>query len=106
MGGKIDYAKVLAESTQKYLDRQTKQRRIFLSEEQLDVLEHHFQSREDWSVHLMDVLSQRLSISRTKVYKWKWERKKKQVKEAKEGENMVIENHHESDKNHLVSDQS
>ena len=61
---------------------QRKIRRIHLDEEQQVVLENEFQMRPNWSTAFITTLARRLKLPRTKVYKWNWDRKKKELSGA------------------------
>ena len=55
-------------------DRKRRQR---LTQEQQDILEHEFQKQPDWGVLKMMQISRRLGLQKGKIYKWNWDRKKK-----------------------------
>lgn len=61
-------------------DAMSKKRRQRLTYEQQMYLEHEFQKKQDWSHkgHLNE-LAKRLGLSRSKIYKWNWDRKKKEL---------------------------
>ena len=49
-----------------------------LTKEQSELLEIEFQRDPNWTTVKIKVISDRLQIGRTKVYKWGWDRKKKE----------------------------
>ena len=46
---------------------------------QIDLLERAYQQNANWGNQEFDELAERLNISRSKVYKWNWDRKKKDL---------------------------
>ena len=54
-----------------------KKRRQRLTNEQTQVLEAEFQKNANWSSREIVKMSKRLSLSRSKIYKWNWDRKRK-----------------------------
>lgn len=59
---------------------QSRKRRQRLTYEQMDVLEHEFLKNTDWSEPgLIKKLSQRLGLPKSKIYKWNWDRKRKDL---------------------------
>ena len=56
-------------------DRTSRQR---LRSEQIAMLEVEYQRNPNWHSSFITSLAQRLQLNRTKVYKWSWDRKKKE----------------------------
>lgn len=56
-----------------------KKRRQRLTNEQTTVLEQEFQKNANWSSREIAKLSKRLGLSRSKIYKWNWDRKRKTI---------------------------
>ena len=46
---------------------------------QLDMLENAYQNNSDWSRDFVKQTAIRLGLNRVKVYKWHWDRKKKDL---------------------------
>ena len=61
-------------------DAMSKKRRQRLTHEQQVLLEQEFQKQADWSKpgHLKE-LSKRLGLPKSKIYKWNWDRKRKEL---------------------------
>ena len=58
----------------------SKKRRQRLTYEQQIILEQEFQIKSDWSHRgYLNELAKRLELSRSKIYKWNWDRKKKEL---------------------------
>ena len=61
------------------------------------MLENQYQLNPNWTNETIVMLSERLGVTRTKIYKWNWDRKKKQLadQEVNDGfvENDYIEQH-------------
>ena len=53
-------------------------KRLILSEDQIEMLTQEYLDNPNWSNETIDALSRRVGVSRTKVYKWNWDRKKKE----------------------------
>ena len=53
------------------------------------LLEHEYQRNSNWSTARITQIAKRLKLNRTKIYKWSWDRKKK---EAEEQANMMPDN--------------
>ena len=61
-------------------DAMSKKRRQRLTYEQQVILEQEFQLRSDWSHRgQLNELAKRLGLTRSKIYKWNWDRKKKEL---------------------------
>lgn len=61
-------------------DCSVKKRRHRLTFEQQRILEAEFQKQPNWSrPGLLKKLSERLGLSKGKIYKWNWDRKKKEL---------------------------
>ena len=59
-------------------DEFSKRRRQRLTNEQHEILEFEFEKNPDWSDKVfMKQLSKRLHLSKSKIYKWNWDRKRK-----------------------------
>ena len=54
-----------------------KKRRFRLSEEQSHLLELEFSTKNNWSKKEIDVLSKKLRLPVSKLYKWNWDRNKR-----------------------------
>ena len=52
-------------------------RRMRLNNQQRSFLEHQYLQNQDWSKQEISQFASHLGMPFTKVYKWKWERKKK-----------------------------
>ena len=50
--------------------------------EQIAMLEVEYQRNPNWHSSFITSLAQRLHLNRTKVYKWSWDRKKKEEAQA------------------------
>ena len=58
----------------------SKKRRQRLTYEQQIILEQEYQIKSDWSHRgYLNELAKRLELSRSKIYKWNWDRKKKDL---------------------------
>ena len=62
-----------------------------------------YEANPNWSNEMIAILSERVGVSRTKVYKWNWDRKKKD--EAAANQNQLI-NSEEEDGDQDEEDQS
>lgn len=60
-------------------DSETRPPRNRLVQWQIDVLEQKYLRGSQWSTAEMKELAEKLGISRTKVYKWSWDRKRKEI---------------------------
>lgn len=56
-----------------------KQRRLRLTADQIGVLETEFQKNANWTGRDMAKLSTRLAVEKSKIYKWNWDRKRKEL---------------------------
>lgn len=56
-----------------------KKRRQRLTNEQTTVLEQEFEKNANWSSREIAKMSKRLGLSRSKIYKWNWDRKRKTI---------------------------
>ena len=56
-------------------------RRRRLNQEQIRVLEHEHVTYNNWTTDRITALSKRLNLSRTKIYKWSWDRRKRDENE-------------------------
>ena len=77
-------AELLSRSTQEHRDlaaKTSRPKRQILSQEEVTLLESHFQRDPNWSPDKLNQLSLRLNRSRTQIYKWNWDRKKKELRE-------------------------
>ena len=50
-----------------------------VSKQAKQVLENEYKKNPTWSKQLVNQLAAKLDLDRTKVYKWNWDRKKKEV---------------------------
>lgn len=58
----------------------SKKHRQRLSYEQARILEQEFQKQSDWSKQgILKALSRRLGLPKSKIYKWNWDRKRKEL---------------------------
>ena len=57
----------------------TKQRRLRLTGDQIAILESEFQKNANWTSKDMVKLSTRLAVEKSKIYKWNWDRKRKEL---------------------------
>ena len=55
-----------------------RKRRIRLLPEQAEFLEIEFLKNPMWTSRKMSQISKRLSLAKSKIYKWNWDRKKKE----------------------------
>jgi len=61
-------------------DAMSKKRRQRLTYEQQVMLEREFQKGADWSKKgELGKLAHRLGLTKSKIYKWNWDRKKKEI---------------------------
>ena len=61
-------------------DGLSKKRRQRLTNEQQMVLEQEYQKKADWSSPgALKDLSRRLGLPKSKIYKWNWDRKRKEI---------------------------
>ena len=61
-------------------DIMSKKRRQRLTNEQQMMLEEEFQKTQDWQGRgVLNSLAKRLGLTRSKIYKWNWDRKKKDL---------------------------
>ena len=68
----------MAESTEYHREKvQKKKKRLILNDDQIQILEQNYQVNPNWSNETIVMLSERLGVTRTKIYKWNWDRKKK-----------------------------
>ena len=78
----LDLAKALLKSTQEHRDQleaKLQCRRQLWSAKDKSLLESYFQDYGPiWSKEKLDSLSLQLKRSRTQIYKWNWDRKKKE----------------------------
>jgi len=63
-----------AASTLNEVDRLSRKR---LKAEQIEQLEQEYQRDPNWHSSFITALAKRLQLNRTKIYKWSWDRKKK-----------------------------
>lgn len=56
-----------------------KQRRLRLTADQIAILEAEFQKNANWTSKDMAKLSTRLAVEKSKIYKWNWDRKRKEL---------------------------
>ena len=54
-------------------------RRARLTSEQQAILQQEYEKNPDWRTRFITQLASRLNICRTKVYKWGWDRRKKEL---------------------------
>lgn len=59
--------------------KKKKARRVRLTTFQLEALEENFQKNNNWDADLTDKIAAQLSLTIQKVYKWNWDRKKKEL---------------------------
>ena len=52
-----------------------------MSYEQIQMLEIEYERNPNWVTRDITNIAQRLQLSRTKIYKWHWDRKKKDERE-------------------------
>ena len=55
-----------------------KRRRTRMTKEQIQILENEFQRDHNWSTAKIKEIAVRVQLGRVKVYKWSWDRKKKE----------------------------
>ena len=72
---------------QKGLERQQKRKRKILDAQQIRGLEEAFLSNANWSNEKICQLAEQFDITTTKVYKWNWDRKRKQMEQSDGGSN-------------------
>lgn len=60
----------------------TKLRRIRLNFNQLTILEQEFSRNADWDRAIVTRLATRLNMTNTKVYKWHWDRVRKEQQDS------------------------
>ena len=59
-------------------------RRRRLEKEQINVLENEHVTNNNWTTARITALSKRLNLSRTKIYKWSWDRRKRDEHEQRD----------------------
>ena len=73
-------SEILKNRQDEFDDSSFKKRRQRLTQEQQLVLEQEFLRQPDWSRRgVLHNLSKRLGLQRSKIYKWNWDRKKKEL---------------------------
>ena len=61
------------------MNSKKKKQRKSLTIEQLRMLEEAFERNANWSSTDIEAIAERTQVSRTKVYKWNWDRKRKEI---------------------------
>ena len=69
-------------------DREFKGR---LNAEQQQILELEYQKQQNWGTEKIKELANRLNLGRTKVYKWNWDRRKKEASQDQRREKRKYE---------------
>ena len=83
--GVVNYASVLAQGKQDYLDGKSSQKekkRDVFTREQVELLERHFEENSNWDSDKIAMLSRLMNKKRAKIYKWIYDHKKKLQKNA------------------------
>lgn len=86
-GGALGLFKSLMHRIPDFCDQlalKKKKSRKVLTLEKLEMLELQFQKNPVWNNELIEWIADRLTIPRSKVYKWNWDRKKKEVSRQEE----------------------
>ena len=60
--------------------KQPKRRRRLFNVSDQAILEAEFQKNAQWSVELTQILSERLGVKRLKIYKWNYDRHRREAK--------------------------